>query len=144
MAKKTVKPAKSNLQRTREEQWKRRLAAQGGTIAVDSGLGADGTDAASGSDGTYASAPATTGATRTAVSSATRTAAAARSRSIPPSSATMQRRMAQPARAGRLKLAANTMSLEEEMHYVRSDIRTLIILTVVCLAVLIALSFVIR
>jgi hypothetical protein len=52
--------------------------------------------------------------------------------------------MAQPARTGRMKLAANAMSIDEEMHYVRSDIKRLIMLTAICLVVLIALSFVIR
>jgi hypothetical protein len=35
------------------------------------------------------------------------------------------------------------MSVEEEMRYVRGDIRSLCILTAICLAVLIALAFVI-
>ena len=151
MVKKTVKPAKSgNIQRTREEQWKRRLAAQGGTVASgatidreDMGAVADG---AEGGETTYAPRT-TTGAGRTAngATTATRTpSTAARSRTIPPSASATQRRMAQPARSNRLKLAANTMTIEEEMHYVRSDIRTLIILTAVCLAVLIALSFVLK
>ncbi len=147
MAKKPVKPVKSNVQRTREEQWKRRLAAQGGTVASgatlereDMGVSSDGMQ---NGEAAFVSG-ATSGATRTAVSSSTRTAAAARGRSVPLGTGSAQRRMAQPARAGRLKLAANTMSIDEEMHYVRSDIRRLIILTAICLAVLIALSFVIR
>jgi hypothetical protein len=36
------------------------------------------------------------------------------------------------------------MSIEDEMAYVRSDIRRLVILTGLCLAVLILLAFVIR
>jgi hypothetical protein len=40
-------------------------------------------------------------------------------------------------------MAANQMSIEDEMAYVRSDIRRLIILTGICLLILIALSFVV-
>jgi hypothetical protein len=54
------------------------------------------------------------------------------------------RRQFQAARPGRMRLAANTLSIDEEMHYVRSDIRRLIILTAICLVVLIALSFVLK
>ncbi|MEO6457708.1 MAG: hypothetical protein ABIO92_05475, partial [Chloroflexia bacterium] len=64
-----------------------------------------------------------------------------------PSAAVQQRRTpaAMSARASRLRPAsANTLSIDEEMYYVRSDIRRLIILTAICLAVLIALSFIIR
>jgi hypothetical protein len=38
-------------------------------------------------------------------------------------------------------MAANQMSIDEEMTYVRSDIRRLIILTAICMAVLIVLAF---
>jgi hypothetical protein len=35
------------------------------------------------------------------------------------------------------------MSIEEEMHYIKGDIRRLIVLTAVCLAVIVVLSFVV-
>jgi hypothetical protein len=57
--------------------------------------------------------------------------------------AASQRRAATPARNTRVRMAADTFTIEEEMYYVRSDIRRLIILTAICLAVLIALAFVI-
>jgi hypothetical protein len=41
-------------------------------------------------------------------------------------------------------MTANQMSIDDEMDYVRSDIRRLIMLTALCLIVLIALAFVIR
>jgi hypothetical protein len=46
--------------------------------------------------------------------------------------------------SARLRMAANQMSIDDEMAYVRSDIRRLIILTAICMAVLIALAFVLR
>jgi hypothetical protein len=36
------------------------------------------------------------------------------------------------------------MSVEEEMHYVKSDVRSLVILTAICVAVIIVLAFVVR
>jgi hypothetical protein len=55
----------------------------------------------------------------------------------------MQRRSAAMQRSTtRSRLgAASTMSIEEEMHYVRGDIRRLIILTAICLAVIVILAF---
>ena len=38
----------------------------------------------------------------------------------------------------------NTMSIEEEMHYVRADIRKLITLTIACLVIIIVLAFVLN
>jgi hypothetical protein len=46
-------------------------------------------------------------------------------------------------RTQRNRLAAQGMTIEEEMHYVRNDIRRLIILTVICMVVIIILAFVI-
>lgn len=141
MVKKTAKTAKPNIQRTREEQWRRRVAAQGGIVA--SGATMDSAEMGAPSDGaeaTYASEAST--ASRTA--STMRSGAATRNRAASSASSTMQRRTVQSARPGRLKMATQAMSMDEEMDYVKSDIRRLIILTAVCLAVLIALSFFIR
>jgi hypothetical protein len=148
MVKKTAKTPKPNLQRAREEQWRRRVAAQGGTTAGTPGAGAtldrtDGT-AADSDDGTYVPRAATGGARATAATSSARAGAMPRSRVGSTAAGATQRRMAQPARTGRMRLAANAMSIDEEMHYVRSDIKRLIMLTAICLVVLIALSFVIR
>ena len=46
-------------------------------------------------------------------------------------------------RAARARIGVQTMSIPEEMHYIRTDIRKLVILTAICIAVLIALSFVV-
>lgn len=145
MVKKTAKTPKPNLQRAREEQWRRRVAAQGGPVAggatldrTDTGMSEDG------DEGAYTPRAATSGARATAATASARTGAMARSRVGATSAGATQRRMAQPARTGRMKLAANAMSIDEEMHYVRSDIKRLIMLTAICLVVLIALSFVIR
>lgn len=147
MVKKTAKTPKTNIQRAREEQWKRRVAAQGGLVAdVTAGATLDRADSAASAvdaEGTYTPRTATTDVRSTATSSA-RSGAMARSRTGSAVPSASQRRMAQPARAGRLKVNLNMMSIDEEMHYVRSDIKLLILLTVICLVVLIALSFVIR
>jgi hypothetical protein len=142
MVKKTAKGAKTASQRAREEQWRRRAAAQGGLPAPtgtverdDSGTDGDGTEA------TYA--PRSSAARSTASTYAARSGAA-RSRTSSSMGAASQRRQFQAARPGRMRLAANTLSIDEEMHYVRSDIRRLIILTAICLVVLIALSFVLK
>ena len=134
MVKKTAKGTRTNLQRTREEQWRRRLAAQGGLPAATTGTfeRAESDAAVDDAETTYVARSATA-----------RPGAATRSRTASSMSSATQRRQVQPTRAGRMKLAANTLSLTEEMNYVRSDIRRLIILTAICLAVLIALSFVI-
>lgn len=147
MPKKTARSAKSNSQRSREEQWKRRAAAQGviGSAAT-SGATLDREDAVTDeeadSDGVARAASPTP---RASALSAARAGTASRVRASTSATSSMAaRRPAQTARAGRMRLAANAMSLDEEMRYVRSDIRLLIILTAVCLVVLVALSFVIR
>jgi len=40
-------------------------------------------------------------------------------------------------------MGAPALSVDDEMHYIKGDIRRLIILTAICLAVIIALSFVV-
>ncbi|HEY0071241.1 MAG TPA: hypothetical protein VGE04_14850, partial [Chloroflexia bacterium] len=59
------------------------------------------------------------------------------------SSPATQRRGTNLPRQSRSRYAANVMSIEDEMYYVRSDIRRLILLTAACVAVLIVLLFVI-
>ncbi|HKP52468.1 MAG TPA: hypothetical protein VJ183_07435 [Chloroflexia bacterium] len=143
MVKKTAKGAKTASQRAREEQWRRRAAAQGGLPAASTGT-VERDDSGDG-DGTEATYTPRSGVARsTASTSSARYGAAARSRTGSSMGAATPRRQFQAARPGRMRMAANTLSLDEEMHYVRSDIRRLIILTAICLAVLIALSFVIR
>ena len=148
MVKKTAKTSKPNTQRTREEQWRRRVAAQGGSVT--GGAMIDRAEMGAPSDGAedaYGNGAATAAVRSPSASSTTRTGAATRSRTTSVSSSSLgaaQRRIGQPTRAGRMKMATQAMSIDEEMHYVKSDIRRLIILTAVCLVVLIALSFVIR
>ncbi|HET9494565.1 MAG TPA: hypothetical protein VFR15_10060 [Chloroflexia bacterium] len=141
MAKKT-----KVTQRSREEQWRRRVEQQSRQAAAPAARGraaaveddADVEDEATG----YEQAeirPMPSGVTTTA--RATATTAPRTPRATPTSPAAARRTPA--TRASRLAFQ-QTMSLDEEMHYVRSDIRQLVILTALCLAVLIALSFVIR
>jgi hypothetical protein len=140
MAKKT-----KVTQRAREEQWRRRVEqqtrqpgfAQSGEAAVDDFVDID--DSAT----EYVQADIRPMPSGVATSARTATAPAARTPRTAATSPTSSRRSATAARASRLAFQ-QTMSLEEEMHYVRSDIRQLIILTATCLIVLIALSFVIN
>lgn len=143
MVKKTAKTNKPNIQRAREEQWRRRLVAQGGSITGGATLDRDEMGAAS--DDASGNGTSTSAVRSQAVSSAARAGSAARSRTGATSSSSVgaQRRVGQPMRAGRMKLATQAMSIDEEMHYVKSDIRRLILLTAACLIVLIALSFII-
>jgi hypothetical protein len=142
MAKKT-----KVTQRAREEQWRRRVEQQsrqpgmasGSTAAVDDYVDepVDATE--------YTQAdirPMPSGVATSARATATPGARTPRATATAPT-AGAGRRTAAAARASRLAFQ-QTMSLDEEMHYVRSDIRQLIILTAICLVVLIALSFVIN
>jgi hypothetical protein len=88
---------------------------------------------------------ATSGSARAATATratATRTTSAASG--SPAATAAAQRRALAASRAARTRMPANAMSVEEEMHYVRSDVRSLIILTGICLAIIIVLAFIIR
>ena len=136
--KKTAVRSKETLQRNREEQWRRRVAAQGGVAAAVASAAEDETD---GGD-----MVATSRVVGTSPSTRTQASGAPRSRVQSPvaAGAGAARRTIQPKGSARLRMAANSMSLDDEMSYVRSDIRRLIILTALCLAVLIALTFVIR
>ncbi|MFL5735095.1 MAG: hypothetical protein ACJ78Q_18220 [Chloroflexia bacterium] len=154
MPKKTARATnRSAQQKSKEEQWRKRMAAQtrtttgmapngaaGTASAVTDRDGIDDVDSVTGAmvpNGSQAQVPASTA--RTTSTAGRRTAAAA-------SAATMQRRatMAAAARtSARGRLAANTLSIDDEMRYIKGDIRRLIILTVVCVAVIIALSFIV-
>ncbi len=147
MVKKGTSRGKESVQRNKQAQWQRRVAAVGGTSPVVSatpdGVEADGLEASPVGMGTAgASTAARTGsAGRTTIP---------RSRVPSPMSSgatgAAARRPATTATRGsaRLRMAANQMSIEDEMTYVRGDIRRLIILASICLVVLLALAFVIR
>jgi hypothetical protein len=135
MAKKTAKATpKPGQQKSKEEQWRRRMAAQG-QVATSSVLvepevaPADATTYADG-EGTAETAPRPT------------TATPASKRTLGTSSAIAQRSAA-AARSARARLTTYTLSLDEEMAYIRHDIRKLVILTTACVAVLIALAFIV-
>ena len=143
MPKKTARPAKTSQQKAREEQWRRRVSAQGLAAVEDYG-DAPVTAEIDESLDEETVAVASSRTVITPTSRQTTPVAAGRA----PARATQPRRAAgagsAAARASRLRPAAQSLSMEEEMYYVRSDIRRLIILTAICLAVLIALSFVLR
>lgn len=151
MAKKTPTGTnKPTQQRSKEEQWRRRVAAQTRATTPTLSDNVDGgTTTAEDIDGytqaemrqmpkvsTGTSAPARAG-TAPASANVSRTG-------TPSAAAAAAQRRAMANRTTRTRIGANVMSLEEEMQYVRSDVRALIILTAICLAVIIALAFVIR
>jgi hypothetical protein len=141
MAKKT-----KVTQRAREEQWRRRVEQQSrpaGPLA--SGRSAAVDDMADLEDDAAEFVQADIRPMPSGVSTSARATATAAPRTprATPTSPAASRRTAAATRASRLAFQ-QTMSLDDEMHYVRSDIRQLIILTAVCLVVLIALSFVIN
>jgi hypothetical protein len=136
MVKKTSRPTKTTQQRAKEEQWRKRMNAQahrtsGGAIApLEPEYAAE--DALDGANAVPA-APRPRSSTATLASSP-------RTQS---GTAAAQRRTMAATRTQRNRLAAQGMTIEEEMHYVRNDIRRLIILTVICMVVIIILAFVI-
>jgi hypothetical protein len=139
MAKKT-----KVTQRAREEQWRRRVEQQGRQSAPAASRAAAVEDAPEvEADATeYVQAdlrPMPSGVSTSARATA---APAARTTRTTATSTAANRRSATATRAARLGFQ-QMMSVEEEMRYVRGDIRSLIILTAICLAVLIALAFVI-
>ncbi|HST06275.1 MAG TPA: hypothetical protein VLQ48_16290 [Chloroflexia bacterium] len=153
MAKKTTRT--SQQQRARQEQWRRRIDAQTGqptsgdaasVAAVDDAEEAYGeaTDAAENAGYMQADMrpmPSVTTATTAAKRSTARTGTTSTTGAVPTPG---QRRALAASRTTRARLTMNTMSLEEEMHYVRADIRKLITLTIACLAIIIILSFVLN
>jgi hypothetical protein len=139
------KSSTSKTYKSKQAQWQRRAAAELGTTttgaivsATPVGVAENGADASPVGMGTDA---------RETTSSAQPTKTPP-SRVKSPVQAGVSKRPAVGAAAtrgsARLRLASNQMSIEDEMSYVRSDIRRLIILTGLCLAVLILLAFVIR
>ncbi len=148
MPKKTTRAARTGQspQRSKEEQWRKRMAAQAqrgaSGVAVEPGQD-DGSSTFSPDDGGYVEAATASTARATSTATATPRPSPSQSRSQSTAMAAGQRRAATPARNTRVRMAADTFSIEEEMHYVRSDIRRLITLTAICFVVLIALAFII-
>jgi len=154
MAKKTTK---TTQQRSKEDQWRRRVAAQNrastptlstpttSTVATDDV--ADGVDEEGYTQAEMLTMPSVATSSSTAAATATRTTA---TRTAPATSSTAaataaaQRRALAASRAARGRMPANVMTVEEEMNYVRADIRSLIILTGICLAIIIVLAFLIK
>ncbi len=144
MAKKT----KTGQQRVKEEQWRKRMTTQAGRTPgsavmdvedVEAGVQPDlpvGQTTYTASAAPVAPAPIPRPTTLPSSSAAQRTQSAA--------TAAAQRRAQSATRTARTRLTTSTMSIDEEMHYVRSDIRMLILLTIVCVVIIVALSFVIK
>jgi hypothetical protein len=147
MAKKTNRPTQ---QRSKEDQWRRRAAAQArmstptlsGAMA-DQVIEEDEVEPEGYAQAEMREMPrvATSAAATRAMNTSPAARAAASSSAV---NAAAQRRALAASRAARSRMAVNQMSVEEEMHYVRSDVRSLVILTAICLAVIIVLSFIIR
>ena len=141
MAKKT-----KVTQRAREEQWRRRVEQQSRPVNAAPGRAVSVDDLPDDTDSAAEYMQADIRPMPSGVSTSARTASTAQTARTPRSATAAPaatRRSAAATRASRLAFQ-QTMSLDEEMHYVRSDIRQLIILTAVCLAVLIVLSFFFR
>ncbi|HEX8229530.1 MAG TPA: hypothetical protein VF826_09475 [Chloroflexia bacterium] len=144
MAKKGSRPNKANQQRSREEQWRRRAAAQaGGATSLADDYTADGRGGV-GFDGEaeFTTVEMPVDAALTARSTPAPRASQTRAQTTATTAAT-QRRTTSLTRQGRSRLTPNVMSIEDEMYYVRSDIRRLILLTAACVVVLLVLFFVI-
>ena len=148
----TKKTRTAHQQRARQEQWQRRVQAQiGGETTRPNGTPAAMSNTAIEDDLVEGSADGNTGyqqAEMRQMSGGVSTSGAATKSMNRAGAATMptagQRRAIAASRASRAKIAMNTMSLEEEMHYVRADIRKLVILTAACLAIIITLAIVIN
>jgi hypothetical protein len=147
----------SQSQRAREEQWRRRAAAQYGqpvqrtqarpgaaAPAVSEDLEDLEDIEESGESAGYQQAnlrPMPSNVTTSAAATRSMTRTGTPTTGMPTAG---QRRALATGRGTRARLAMNTMSLEEEMHYVRADIRRLILLTVACLAIIIVLAFILN
>lgn len=150
MAKKGTRSAKVSQQRAREEQWKRRLGTQAqgdaGMLVADGSRSDDENIPAGPEPATPTStmifAPRSAVSRSSATSATTRPSTAMRATNTATAAAT-QRRAAAAARTARTRATSTAMSVDDEMYYVRSDIRRLIMLTVVCVLVLILLFFLI-
>jgi hypothetical protein len=141
MAKKTTaRPAaKPSQQRSKEDQWRRRMAQQSQMGASSSTVAEPGVEMDSAS-GTEVGAGATQAATGRAATRAGSGAATKRATNV---SAVTQRANLAGARSARVRLSASTLPLAEEMHYIRGDIVKLGILTAICLVVLFALAVIV-
>jgi hypothetical protein len=145
----TKKSRTTQQQRARQEQWRRRVDAQVGgsstrtadapTTASNTAIEDEATDEAAG----YTQAELRRMPAGVSTGGAA-TRAMNRAGGSPTVSTAGQRRAIAASRATRARMAVNAMSLEEEMHYVRADIRKLTILTVACLSIIIVLAFVIN
>ncbi len=149
MAKKT----KTGQQRSKEEQWRKRMAAQAQTratvtrtIVTRTVVEQDEAEYSPVADDATEHTPTPTSARATSGPAAATLPRQTRSQAVTSTAAAVQRRAssASAARSARMRLAMPALSIEEEMHYVRSDIRRLIILTAICIVVLIALAFLIN
>jgi hypothetical protein len=128
MAKKTARPAaKPGQQRSKEEQWRRRMAqqSQAGVSNIATPTIADSATALA--DDEAATVPAKAGSTARRASGAT---------------PATQRAASAAARGARSRLATATMSLDDEMRYIRADIGKLVVLTSICVVIIIALAFI--
>jgi hypothetical protein len=147
MAKKGNRPNKANQQRSREEQWRRRAAAQaGGTTSVadgDGAVGRYGTGTALDDEAGFTTVEMPSAALMPSGGTTPPRATQTRAQGSTASPAASQRRAANLTRNSRSRFAPTAMSIEDEMYYVRSDIRRLILLTAACVLVLIVLFFLI-
>jgi hypothetical protein len=152
MAKKTTRT--SQQQRARQEQWRRRIDAQTGQPTSSGSASAAAQDVMDDEAyGSAADAAESEGYQQAdirpipSVATASGTKRAASSRPGPTSSMVQtpgQKRALAATRSTRARLMSNTMSIEEEMHYVRADIRKLITLTIACLVIILVLAFVLN
>jgi hypothetical protein len=135
MAKKTARAtAKPSQSKTKEEQWRRRMAQQSqagaGSVLAEPDMPAE-VDDVSADGETVPAAP------RRA------TASAAGARRSASASAALAQRASASARNVRSRLSTVTLSLDQEMGYIRTDIRKLIVLTLSCIVILVALAFIV-
>ncbi len=148
------KKSRNTQQRARQEQWRRRVDAQvsgeptrpvtsqrASSSAAVEDAPLDETEESTG----YQQAqlrPMPANVTSSSASAATRSMNRTSGSTAMPTAG--QRRAIAASRATRARMAMNTLSIEDEMHYVRADIRKLITLTVICLAIIIVLAFVLN
>jgi len=155
MAKKTVRAtSKPSQQKSKEDQWRKRMAAQA-QVGTAEYPGSNGTgsavaepdqdvlDASTDTDirvvpASAATAPA---ASNAAAASTSTTRTTTRTTSTAAASTAARRSFATGPR-NRFG-QANVMTIDQEMTFIKHDIRKLVILTIVCFAVLIALAFIV-
>ena len=141
MAKKTARPAaaKPTQQRSKEEQWRRRMAQQSqtGVTSVVAPPENAGTEAAYAGDVAQTST-----ATSTSTSMPARTANSA-TNARRTANLAAQRAATTAARTRAARLGAQNISVTDEMRFIRADIRKLVVMTAFCVAVLLVLSFVV-